>query len=1033
MAQTAIDFNWADVPGATSYELTVQRVGGQLGQRAISLNSNVLVSMLDAGTAQTPTQYRWTVTPYENGNPGTTSAESFFGVASGSTVDFAPGENGPGRPRSAEELVTRLYFQNVGMFLEWEGVVGASGYEIQIARAEDLNGNPLNQLHYRMTVGATQAVVTNVSIPGMYRFDVRGIVSGAPGESSSGLFYLVNLNNLDQTGDYIVDTYDLLELQSKWRQAAFLDDIIGNGAIDQDDLIALLIRLKKFPLKLPGFRKTVPLPSPSLTPPVKSGQKSAAPVRTGWIEGISNTLFGSPAYAGEIPDGSMELEAPRILFPTCGSCGITTLPYIWTEVPGATSYEVQMYNFSIPNRRIVASLGVTTTEVLDDVVGDGVVSTELFSTYQQTYFVVGVRGVMAGQKGPLSRRVAQRISFTCPQPAPRPIIPLDFDGDRRYEGPDLFAYAAAWKSATPSAEYNPGLELDPPFFPDGDVAQDDLLAYLELFRERCVLPKSPALDPPLQESPLPNQTIVKPQNVDIFFSWIPPASTEFSSPLAYEIQITGGQFGNETFRKFVGNEFGFLKLLGGVGYRWRVRAIADDGTPGFFSPYRVFNVDTDAPTPDPPTLMAPFPDEVLAGGSVRFVWSREPQVMPNQCRFDRLMIHGGSILRASFDIYHKASEVDEPTLEVTIPLFPNFGPDFSWAVRPFEESTDSLGKVFILGGQPSEFRSFQIDRPTDIPEFSGLGTWKADINGDGDFDFTELGQVQTAWKRARNTSPGYDVNFDFNYNRVHEPGELVDIFNAFAGNINLLTTGRPAPIPIGPNSPHGPPPPLFSIADAQRGTVLTWFPTGPADKYMVEWIDPKYQFRGVYAEQLDPIQMIQPASGETVVLASGSSVADFAWEAVTDAQEYQFQINNLRNGFAYFRLVVPKTVDEATTSIRLTAAEIVANTSPENGDPYSYLVIPKACGHFSDLPAAVPFNLELGFPTKTRFPKTTQVDLNTELRLPLLLTAQSRVPALERGLHHWRATTIGRGVGTSTGIPSRWNSFGIGDRGLGFN
>jgi len=471
---------------------------------------------------------------------------------------------------------------------------------------------------------------------------------------------------------------------------------------------------------------------------------------------------------------------------------------------------------------------------------------------------------------------------------------------------------------------------------------------------------------------------------------------------------------------------------------WRLRAIADDGTLGLWSPVWNFSVATPTTRVASPELLAPPNRAVrVGGGPVTFAWTRKKEVLPNVTRFDRLEIHNGSILSVSFDVYHLASEVGQPTVSVNIPLYPNFGPDFWWRVVPFEELTDSKPELFHFSGIPSEeIRTFRLLRdPAEDPvTHSGLGAWNADRGGDGRFGMPELGPLGRSWRSGRDTSTFYDPNHDFDRDGFVEPWELLEIFETQAGNRRLLHNGLPAPLQITPLVPADGTPELLATSN---GADAKWWAGYDTKRFLVEWIDHTNYFRGHYVDRLDTPTVVFPSSNAVVVLSSAKDPVEFLWEGIPDSQEYDVLIDNTAVGppgvAEVFERAVPKTPFDPTVSLTLTAAQLVQKTRPTSQDEaYTLQVYPKACGHFADPIEPTPFRIQFQFPVDQPLAsvQTENKQSGKRYNLPLLLGGWGRLYARQPGLHHWRVTAMGENV--TTGIPSPWQSFGVVHLGPGY-
>ena len=475
-----------------------------------------------------------------------------------------------------------------------------------------------------------------------------------------------------------------------------------------------------------------------------------------------------------------------------------------------------------------------------------------------------------------------------------------------------------------------------------------------------------------------------------------------------------------------------IQFLNGGEFWWHIRAIADDGTFGHWSLDWNFSVDTPTTGVASPELIAPAPNSVRVGGaSVVFAWTREEAVLPNVTRFDRLEIHNGSIFSVSFDVYHHASEIDEPTVVFQVPLFPNFGTNFRWRVVPYEEFTDSKPELFQFRGFPSkETRRFQLLRdPEEDPILiSSLGSWQADRGADGEYGLRETGPLGRTWYSGRDSSRTYDVNYDFDYNGFVTVGELFEVFDTRNGVRQLLHNGIPAPVQITPTSPIGATPEIITFSSP--GTNVIWYTVGGAEKYLIEWIDHQNHYHAHYAQNLDPVELVSPLSGQVFVVSSTADQIPLVWEANADAQEYDVRLENPGSAALYAQ-IVPQSPHDATVTYPLTAGDLIKKATPDSQDQaYTLNVYPKACGRYTSSVAPTTFRVQFLFPIQQKWSISKQTPSNQNLNLPLLLNETGRLYARQPGLHHWRVTPVAADL--SLGIPTKWETFGIVHLGPGY-
>ena len=521
-SNTALDFDWSDLPSATTYELEVKREGGS-SSTAVCDRSHTVFSPLETGTLQSPTEYSWSVTAYENGVPGTPSDRSSFTLASGGLVSFEEVPGGLSAPEglsTGSDILTFPYVQGTGVWMQWLPVEGALEYEVQLVLDENLRGEKIGQLHYRMNVTQPQALVTNSPGPARYRFDIRGIGSGGEkGNPSSGSFDVVE-SLFDMNRDGFVNGIDLLDLGTGWQVTAASEgenlhgDLIHDGIVDQGDVLGLIIRLKRSTQSLPDPRPTrksanstkTLFPSAEERGSLEKKGHADVPQRTGWVHLLGDLLLGTPALAGEVPkDVSPEIEVPRILFPTYKQCvAPTPFEVIWTEVPGATSYAVEIIlRLSGGGTQYQNVINEATREgnfsiVIDDNIGNGVVKGAVHLTFPNGFHTIRVQARVGEDQGSFTGKTPFVVSTNCKQIPDYPFIDLDFNRNRRFDGADVLVFATKWMSATGEAEYDPRFDLYPGVKrgfeypdPDGIVNVHDLLRYKKMFGERYLRPKSP--------------------------------------------------------------------------------------------------------------------------------------------------------------------------------------------------------------------------------------------------------------------------------------------------------------------------------------------------------------------------------------------------------------------------------------------------------------------------------------------------------------------------------------------------------------
>ncbi|MCA9439428.1 MAG: hypothetical protein KC964_01380, partial [Candidatus Omnitrophica bacterium] len=712
---TGLDFDWADVPNASTYELAIRR-GAMMIDNIVTLDSHGLYTSVSnpliPGNPGFPNQYSWQVVTYQNGQVIEISAENGFGLVRGTSVVYpATGVAPP--PTNLQPDVRDLFTANLipeGLFMTWDSVTQAVGYEVQLVQTADANGQPTNRLIYRQNVARNMALVSNI-VTGGYRLDVRAIVSGGGRGIPASTRFRIVPNYFDRNIDFVVDGKDMLALATDWyRICRNLDsDFIRDRIVDGREVQAMKIVLENQNADFPTPRE-VPAPLPPLeaaelvepvtnepiilnasteevlfdwdpvpdveeweltirnvdletfqdrdifdpnqtevtipaqtflvplggtgnytwsviakgqcfadqetvrrpftvqvnftlpkeeeekaaevesADPIESATEDSKPQKVGWLRKVGQFFLGSPAAAGGFPKGATDtVPVPKVIFPFEDQCVSLGPPFdvVWEEVPDAESYLVELRGktrfglivyISIAGADFDSDTKINT--FVDPTLGDGIVQSKTQPTLEAVY-TLRVAAIVNGETGEFSPKRVFNLSPSCPIPPDFEYIDIDFNDDRTFDGKDVFAYAASWYSATTEEKVDNRLDLNP----DGFIDILDMLSYRYLFRNRVILPKSPPLDPPILSAPPEGAQIRFAQtqsNGGVFFSWIPPATTEEAIPYIYEVQINRPP--NSPLRVFaLLREFTQFPLTESGLYRWRVRAIADDFTLGQWS------------------------------------------------------------------------------------------------------------------------------------------------------------------------------------------------------------------------------------------------------------------------------------------------------------------------------------------------------------------------------------------------------------------------------------------------------------------
>lgn len=1144
---TGLDFDWADVAGATGYRLTVRRGPMLFDQIETTVSHGLYTSIVNPlvpGNPGTPINYSWQVTALADGQPISTSVENFFGLVRGSSSTY-PNEGPLPAPTGFHPTKRDRYtagFVPSGLIMTWNPVPSAIGYEVQLVQTADAAGQGTNRLIYRLNCTRPMALVSNIAT-GAFRLDVRGIQSGGgrgmPGTSQ----FKIVAAHFDRNFDFLVDGSDLLILAKDWYRACRnLDaDFIRDTIVDFNEIQAMKIVLSGYNAQFPSPRQTPP-PLPSLAPaaltapaadavlvlnsendmvefdweavpdvqswqvtlrntdlgtiqrvdvadpnqtqvsvpastfinplggsgnytwsvtaksPCHSDSESeirpftvqvnftptkdrtgAAPAdsktRLGWIERIGGFFLGYPAAASEFPEikgATEEIPAPEVIFPFNRQC-VPLGPRFdvaWTEVPDAEAYLVELRGRNQFGLVVFITIAGATYDpvtrlnrFVDPTPGDGIVQSRTQPTLGAVY-TLRVAAVVNGVTGRFSPPRIFSLSSSCPPTPVFDFIDIDFNDDRKFDGKDLFAYAGAWYSATSEMHVDPRVDL----IPDGDVDVLDLLQYRRLFKNRHLLPKSPPLDPPTPRAPEQGSDVLFAQtqaNGGVFFNWIPPATTEEAIPFIFEVQINRPDGVSRVFA--ILNEFAFFPLTVDGLYRWRVRAISDDFTLGAWSNFIAFNGIQRTVEGETPVLVEPADGAVGFPGLLRFEWTNIEITRPDVCRFERIEIRNGDFV-ATFDAYHKASEAASPTVSILLPIFPNFGKEFTWKVTTYSEFTDSKNDVFQFPGQSSASRTFRIEGSN--LQVSGIGAWNGDNTRDGTIDFRDYARLESGYRRGPNNLRAFEPEMDIDYNGLINHKDFIHTQEARIWPRVTLSNGNPSPTPAFPADPTGNNPHIFPALTAGRGVTLSWTPIG-SNRYFVEWLDEKYNYHAYYSDRLPSPARIHPSFHQEIVVNSAADRIPFVWQTVPNAQEYSLNIQTV-NPLTGASITVPAgDPTSPTMTHELTAGQLNSLLLRPNDGLYRFTVLPEACGHFVEFDFAYT-EFFVRFPSKGFEPENLggSKAIAKDLNIPTLFVPSIRIPATQKGQHFWRVTSMGDDY--SFGNASKWQRFGIDNLGPAF-
>jgi hypothetical protein len=1147
-----LDFDWSDVPGATSYKLEVIRhlEGGGTGIDSVTstLSRALYGSVLNPlvpGTSASPTQYSWRVTAFQGMTASRVSDEFTFGLIGGSTLDPpkpAPGPSPPPAPIHLSPVAgveyTAARVSSESLVMRWDPVPGAIGYEVQLVREKNENGATVENLHYRVDVAGAQAVVTNLTLFGTYRFEVRTIASGDVRGSAQAVehFSLVTFLASDiypepPAPDGLVNELDLLSFARNWHlprdqaQNPHADIVSQDRFIDQADLVAFLIQFHGAPLSFPQPRQT-PTPGqldpPQLNLPSDQGSFSlpngSSTINFSWnavanaqtyslylsnatttmaeffdtadtqisimgtqflnelggggnytwqvlasapgytqsqslertfsldlgfskagkaaskdlslLEGIKGFLFGEPAQAEEANlDKVLPFPPPKLIFPTKHQCLDTMSPFplMWTEVPNATSYALEV-TLPVGNTlHYLSAQGVALDAenfsiITDSQPGDGIVSALFFSTFRSKNYRFRVQARFGAARGEFSLPRRFEISSACDDPPELPYIDIDYSDDGDFEGGDVLVYSRFWRQSQGNPAYNVLADLAPST-PDGIINAKDLLAYLNLFQQRDLLPHSIALPPPLLETP--DDGVFYPpeaQGQNIHFSWT-PQDNAFADPVLWELEIETPD-GGPPKPFFTAEPEYFTHFIPEGLYVWRVRSYAADGTRGEWSLSRSFMVGLGQYQPPNPDVIGPSDGAVLPAGAVQFEWTRSDRSGLYGV-FDRIEIQNGEGPIVGLDIYHRQSELGAPTVVNKIPLAMNFGPDFRWRARTFYVIQDTFFRLYPVGTvETPAWHPFTLQGDPKL--LGGLGAWNPDPKLDGHLNVFDLSQFGKGWKAGRETAPSFVQEADLDYDFEVTPLDYLKLRNAWRQGVHMVVNGSPIPFPLFPIETPGQPPFVFPVNmnqnDAARGTRLVWGQVPGVTKYLAEWIDSEDEVFAIYATKLPAPSLISPVGDQLVTVPSIDGNLTLTWSVAPDAQKYFCILENLTTHLGADTPIIVEAGPSTDTTISTTlSGETLANTYGGVGN-YEWRVQPFGVGHFADTSVFETFSLSFTKDGSDYYAMSHPV---AKQRPGIVVNAEAIIPAFGHyGLYSWRVMGLSNDF-SAISAPSQWNRFGI--------
>lgn len=1139
---SGFDFDWADVSGATSYKVEITRHlqgGGVLVDSVTSTISRVLYSSdsnpLVPGTSVVPENYSWVITAYQGLTASQPSDSNNFSLIGGTTT--VPPKPGPGAnplapPGNLSPTVDIQYtpsrINHEGLYMQWDPVPFAAGYEVQVQRIKDQFGNNLQNLHYRLDVGGPQALITNLTLFGEYRFEVRTITSGgvrSNGEAVAG-FRVVNYQAADiwpppPDPDGRIDEFDLFTLALNWHRKASeavepqADIVSSDGFIEQADLLALIIQFHGAAMSFPPARPSptpAPLPTPELNKPddaatfvlnqpgdsinfswspvplaeryelfvrnettsqeftysttltefpitgsqfeqdlagggnltweviakadgfidsnsvrrsfsvtltfMKSGKGIQGP-GVDWLHSLGGFFLGYSAEAEAVSKDVVTATPPVLLFPYEGQTISTTSPFplMWEEVPGATTYAVEItlsgiYLNADGYVRDAENLNIVT----DTQVGDGIVTVPFFFTFRSKDYRFRVQARFGVDRAEFSPPRKFEIAAT----SDRPYTNIDYSGDSDYGSEDFFAFASYWFTGQANSTFNPEADLAPAKL-DGKINSKDLLSFLGLFSIRDQLPRyhplpSPELLTPADGSMYGQEAIGK----QFVFTWS-PGQGGLENFLVWEIQMYLPSVSATPVPK---QYFSALPQITSHftsegSYAWRVRGLSRDGTRGNWSEPSLFTITLDDYQPELPAVLSPADDQVLSDGKVEFEWTRISRKNNLYAIFDRLEVQNGSGPVYAVDIYRRKSEEGTPAVHATLPLAPSFGNSFRWRVRTFFVIQDTFLRLYLYGPvETPAWHNFSLEG--DKKALNGIPAWNADLNADGHINLADGAQLAAAWQYKRSDSRFYDLAADFDMNWIVDQRDAILFSEGMLGNRRLVTNGLGAPLPIDPVEPVEGDPPVIHPSIAARGTTVLWHQIPAIRKYLVEWVDSENNLRGLMADKLESPAPLSPIGDQHIALPAINPQLTLTWSTVPDAHFYSAVLSNLTTGRANIAYVVNAGDPAAPNfSLNISGQDLIEKFG--GAGQYEWRLMSIAPGFFADTSEFETFSLSFSKDGSDYFNQAQPI---AKKRPGIEVPGSAVLPAFSYyGLYAWRV--LGLGDDLSLTLPSRWNRFGI--------
>ena len=1166
-----INFDWTDVPEATHYLYEIHKlVGGVPTDLVTSITTTQSHFLFQANPSplEVGTEFTWKVTAFMGTTPGQPSTASEFDVAEGTASNPARPPGDPTGPPAPDGLVpvegnefTFPVLANEGLFLRWNDVPAADGYEVQVLFESSSEGTPaVNALIVRMDVVGPHTLISNLTQLGIYRYEVRSIADDPAKQRvirrsediSTERFKVVQRLSSDiapATADGLVNSLDLLTLSRNWHldradapdpQA---DIVFQDFFIEQADLLALLIQNKQAPLAFPQPRpiptsvNPIPLATPTLLAPAdgaivtlntpgesiqftweavpnadrytldirnnfsaqsalfnvlpmgatqitlpgstfndnlnggggydwkiladgpsgflqsQSAQRSFSLIlnftKSGkavemddsiWKKAIELVL-GQAAEAGpESGDpqiGQKGIPAPEILFPVEDECFVTSVatnPLVWSEVPGANAYAVEI-ELHVFGSVFFLSLLNTSREsgqnyslAFDDQEGNSTVDANFISSAPSDDYRVRVAARIGNSIGPFSQiRRFSRLAVCEEEPQPE-YVDIDFSENGSFDPLDFFLFTRSYRSFRENILYTGQADLAPEF-PDGVVNQHDVINFFGLYSIKDQLPTSPPLPAPAVRLP-PEGFIFDKTSPEIIYEWDPngPAQSSLPKPVAWEIEILQP---NGAIRSTFTGTNNFREPRGPEGpYFWRVRSISSDGTRGAFSRVRAYLIVAESQGPLVPEVFGPEDGAILPVGPVEFVWSRNSR-SSLLAVFDRLEIRNGGGPIYHLDIYHRFSERDLPTVTNQVPLKMNYGPDFFWRVRTVYLNDNILGELLPLIGDASEWRSFTLEG--DTASVGGIGSWSADTNGDGQFSHEDVFNLHSAYETVRADEPAYNHHVDMNRDGQIEVSDVIRFLESYNG-LRPLSAEGPPPVVIGHvvEAAGQLPPVIPARADfpptARQGVPAEWFDSPGITQYIVEWVNAINETFGLYATRLDPPNLISPINNELVSLPGANDPLTLTWDTVPDASNYGLVLENVSSSAPLAGFIVDEfTPGLPTVSFSIPRSDLLnLLNGPGN---YEWRVQPRAEGTFANTSTIECFSVSFSKDGSDYFEMAHPIAKNS--RPGFFLPGGARVPALgEHGLHAWRV--LGLSDDFVITPPTSWQRFGVEHRGAAF-